>query len=465
MAAPFSVDMTLIEYALFMLYAWFSRRNSEDIMLSAVPILVLCVLVVDFPPVALTEPADLVEGKNLAKAKLVREQTGLQQLLKARYDTARKCFEVQEAEFLAGRATMSILYEFSRNLLSAERGLRAANADRLTALERYLERTERIHKVNTERYEKGRLGFRDFAESSYLRRDAEIHLIEARRNAASGNGTPGAVNILTRKQVAKTRFEADQTRLRELSEIRLQVARNRQYPEEAEFRAGRGSLFRVIDSSNQVLESELTLADKNDKRLASLERHRERVWFVDDVTKARYGAGRVPLSVYLSTQYARMIADRRLAAFRGEHPDAQPLTPAGPLWVRWFNPADELPTVFAQAKWSAFSLENGKAPVRKMRELARSEYRERLPEFMNGRGYYGFVLDSSERMMDCETELSENESERRAAIERHWQRVVQVEERNRKLFNAGRLPRKDYLHAVYCRLDVEIRLAEAAGKK
>ena len=51
------------------------------------------------------------------------------------------------------------------------------------------------------------------------------------------------------------------------------------------------------------------------------------------------------------------------------------------------------------------------------------------------------------------------------ALERHWQRIRQVEVVNKTRYEAGRIPIQDYAESQYYRLEAELWLVEARVRK
>jgi RNA polymerase sigma factor (sigma-70 family) len=100
----------------------------------------------------------------------------LNALLKERVEVAKQWLDERHQEYLAGRGTLDILFEASRELVHAEQELSGNKADRIAALEAHLKLTKDIEEINRTRFDAGRLSRADMHQSTYYRLEAEIWL-------------------------------------------------------------------------------------------------------------------------------------------------------------------------------------------------------------------------------------------------------------------------------------------------
>jgi hypothetical protein len=123
---------------------------------------------------------DLLETKELARAKFRVTHADPAQLARARSEVARESVEARLADFLAGRGTLDLLLESSLELFDSEYTLAHTDAEIRTALERYWERCWLIEATNRRRFEEGRIPRPDYLECRYARLEAEVWLAEPR---------------------------------------------------------------------------------------------------------------------------------------------------------------------------------------------------------------------------------------------------------------------------------------------
>jgi hypothetical protein len=131
-------------------------------------------LVVSGGPAA-AAPVPGGEGPPLAPA------TGeLADLLKKRYEMAKKEYDVRHVELLAGRCPLEHLHAASRRLLKADVERARTPAQRLQAYRAQVDRAAAIAKVIKEGFEAGRIRAADHYQADYYRLDAEVELRRAR---------------------------------------------------------------------------------------------------------------------------------------------------------------------------------------------------------------------------------------------------------------------------------------------
>jgi outer membrane protein TolC len=123
------------------------------------------------------------EGTALAPEKpqtAAKAEDRLPSLLKERVEVAKQWVADRTAEYEAGRGTLFILLDTSRQLLQAELEASDKKADQLAALDAYLKRAKHLEELNKQRYDEGRLSRADMSQSTYYRLEAEILLERAK---------------------------------------------------------------------------------------------------------------------------------------------------------------------------------------------------------------------------------------------------------------------------------------------
>ena len=108
--------------------------------------------------------------------------SGINELKKAKVQTARDALHALDEQIKAGRQTASddIVTIWSKRLLEAELALCERKADRLAAHERHLKYMKQYENLVTEKYTTGSGSILSVAEARYGRLEAELWLAEAR---------------------------------------------------------------------------------------------------------------------------------------------------------------------------------------------------------------------------------------------------------------------------------------------
>jgi hypothetical protein len=420
--------------------------------------------------------ADLQSAKVLAKFEVEAARADLRELMLARRDAVRVGLDARFKEFLAGRGTLDILLEFARYWLQSEHSLQESPSGQIAALERYWAITREIEEVNKGRYWAGRIPLKDYAETSYERRTAEIELIQARsakdKPLPLAGGTAlvlheYAISSVPAKLLAKAEFEASQADVRELARARLGTAEVIIRSRVLEFLAGRGTLDIMLEDGLRWLRAELAVRDDPADRLAAYERHWELVFLIDEVQQDRYEASRIPIQDRQQARYFRLQAELwLLAALKGGKPVGLSqrvldiFTEGNPPAGIRFGEVYAEPRRIARAKLAAVHADPRQLARAKL-AAATEESDARWKEFLAGRGTLDIFLGSLERRLESELALADNAPDRRTAHERHWRQLLLVDEVNRGRFEAGRIPIQDYAQSQHARLDAQIRLAQA----
>jgi hypothetical protein len=123
---------------------------------------------------------------------------------------------------------------------------------------------------------------------------------------------------LNAKFIAKAKVEAYHSNPKELAKERLEAALFEHESRIKEFLAGRGTLEFVIGSSLRRLDAELALCESEADRIAAMEDHWLRMKLVEQVNKARFDAGRIPIQDFMQSRYFRLDAEIALHRARSK---------------------------------------------------------------------------------------------------------------------------------------------------
>ena len=130
----------------------------------------------------------------ILKAKPLKPAPGddeLRKLLIARYNAAVAEMELRYAEISAGRATFEVAAEAARHLVDSGIELTDKPAEQLAFREKYLELAKEVERIIKAQFEAGRIGEADLAKARYLRLDAEVQMLKAKRLVEKGRRGQG----------------------------------------------------------------------------------------------------------------------------------------------------------------------------------------------------------------------------------------------------------------------------------
>jgi len=107
----------------------------------------------------------------------------LNQLLKARYETAAKLLQTEETRVKFGKSTMAEVYEAWRFVVDSFVELPVSPEERIAMLAKYVGLMKALEADTVVRVRVGKAEERDVMRAQYLRADAEIRWLRAKRQA------------------------------------------------------------------------------------------------------------------------------------------------------------------------------------------------------------------------------------------------------------------------------------------
>jgi hypothetical protein len=154
------------------------------------------------PPVQKVEelqPKERPKANDLEERRAAIElRRKLQPLMEKRLAGVKLQMQSRAEELLAGKTTVDVLLEASRNLLKAQQEMSDRPVDQLRMLEMHFERMKLFHEIVDTRFRAGRANTGEVGQAAYERYDAEIAL--ERYKAKLGNDKP-------KGEVTKALFE------------------------------------------------------------------------------------------------------------------------------------------------------------------------------------------------------------------------------------------------------------------
>jgi hypothetical protein len=267
-------------------------------------------------------------SKELAKAKFEAVHADARDLAWAGLKAARTSYEAQTREYLAGRCTLDTRLKSVARLFEAELVFAASEADQVALCERHWELARESDRINTARYEAGKIPIQDSMDARCAYLEAQLALLQARaRQAKPGTAAPIRPADLVpegdasneAKELAKDEFEAVHANPRELALARLEAARASCEARTQEFLAGRGTLDILFESSMQRLRAELDVAPHRADELTALERHWKQSKLIEDVNRGRFEDGKIAIQDYMESVWFRL-GQLKLAQARSRLP-------------------------------------------------------------------------------------------------------------------------------------------------
>jgi hypothetical protein len=428
-----------------------------------------------------TPTPDLLGAKELAKAKFAAVHANVRDLFRELREAARDDLLARFQEYVAGRGTRDVLLEAMTLVRDAARAADDSPAARLAAAEAYWAQAWEADTINEWKFRAARLSLSDYAQTRYLRLDAEIALIQAR--AEPGRACGSSVKVIDvgplredstgvdptwEKKFARDKFATTRSALPELARQRVRAAREWEQARAWEYLAGRGTLDILLQAARHVLDAELALSDKPVDRAAAWERYWTRAKVFELVNEMKYRSGRLSLADRMQTRYARLDAEIGWAEARaGQEKAGIPEggkqashLPADLLEVELPEAGTDEARALVKAKQAAVHADMLQLKRERL-EAVRVQYQEREHEYLMERGWQEILLESGQQLRSAELAVSKMPTERAAACERHWTRAWLIENTNEQKYQAGRLSLADFAESRYFRLEAEIAWARA----
>jgi len=107
----------------------------------------------------------------------------LRRLLIDRYNAVVSEMQARYREFLAGRSAIDAFVDVAKRLVESGLEVYEKPAEQITLLEQFLELAKEAERIQKERLDANRIGVQDYEYNRYLRLDAEIKLLRAKRRA------------------------------------------------------------------------------------------------------------------------------------------------------------------------------------------------------------------------------------------------------------------------------------------
>ena len=109
----------------------------------------------------------------------------LHRLLKTRYESAAKMLQIEEERLRFGQSTMALICEAWRLVADSFIELPVSPEERVAMLAKYVSVMQALETDTVARVRFGKALERDIAYAQYLRADAEIKLLRAKRQASA----------------------------------------------------------------------------------------------------------------------------------------------------------------------------------------------------------------------------------------------------------------------------------------
>lgn len=264
---------------------------------------------------------DIFPTKQRARAKFAAINADPNALRIARRTDAGDIHIARLKNVYAGRGTLDFTLLWGRRWLDSQRTVDKQASDLFPFLQRYWQMTWDLEQLNLARYEVGRVGLADLAQSREWRLEAEHWLIDAagRKPLTDTRFLPGLFGESwdeyygsPLKKLSRAAFRFANSTPAALKRLRHEALRYHYAEREQNFLLGRGTLEFLIESANRLVEHEVATAADAGERRAALERHWKRTQQIEAVTRDRYHAGRVALQDWEQCRHERLAAELML---------------------------------------------------------------------------------------------------------------------------------------------------------
>jgi hypothetical protein len=420
---------------------------------------------------------NLPSARELARAKFEASRADIAANRRAMIDVARGAWEARFELYRAGSrdSTLDILLDASRRVLETELAVCSEKTERIAFHESFWEDAVEAEKIDQARYEAGRISIQDLAAAKYVRLEAEIQLYLARTDGKRLLPLPGGGRSVidseefvkeegrgTFKELARRKFQASRVDLSELKRARVEAARTFL---EARFElyvagARESTLYALIEARRNLIDAELDLANNETDRIDVLDWGWQLARSVERINRARFEAGRLGIQDLADSTYDRLDAEIRLVQALAKRPRGTQLKQRAaqfPVGMEGIDRSDypKLRAALANA--------NPRRLARERLDAARVAHEARWKLFVAGArdSTQEMLISTSLNLLEAELAVCDQDADRLAALEKHWEGAYLLEHAGQRRHDAGRIPLEDLLNARYHRLQAEVRWAEA----
>jgi hypothetical protein len=265
------------------------------------------------------DPLELAQ--HVARLNFEAEQTPRPDVDRARVETARRVYAERQQEVLSGRGWVSDLLEESQRLLQAELAARGEDGA-VAALELRWRQAREIETILQAKFLAGTAKVADLTAARCTRLEAETALLRARR-AHSGARVDIALDLVPEdddflerhKELARARFQAEQTSPAERAHERYDAAHLEVEARVQELMAGRITLDLLLESTHRLFQAQRDLG--GEAELAPVLESVWRIaWYTETIFQAKLAAGTAKIAdTYHSTEH-RLEVERQLSRLK-----------------------------------------------------------------------------------------------------------------------------------------------------
>lgn len=274
----------------------------------------------------------LDEHMNRARRKFEASQAAPQELALAKLIASRVILRERSKEFQAGQGILDSLLAAITRYVEAELAT-LKDGDPTPLYERAWEYARAFEAILWKKQLDGRASLADYMTARLVRLKAEIQWAKVRAGQKQPRRRLVASDPLALadtweepldyfKETAKSKFAASQVEPKELAKQCVEAARTIQadsFQNPLTSRLVYAMRDPILQASQTWLEAELAALDKDADASILFERAWEVVMEEEAMYKARYNAGRNPITDYLAVQSVRQELETRWAQARAKH--------------------------------------------------------------------------------------------------------------------------------------------------
>ncbi len=267
---------------------------------------------------------------------------------------------------------------------------------------------------------------------------AQVVARDEGQKGQEATGQTGTGLSSTQEELLRNRRATERANLIEIYKS-LQQARKTEWDARwKQYLAGRGTLDFLLQSSSELLSSELNLAENPEDRQTAYKAHVARTYEVLKINKLRFEAGKVATQDLAQATGEYESARARLLTSMGKDPSTNPSP----------NPSTE--------KMNQLRTE--------LLDAANQEWEARWEEYQAGRGIQTNLLASSRRLREAELKNAKNRGNESTAYRTHVERLIHIEKIAKERFDAGKITTQDFLEPRCARIEAELEYEQAAHR-
>jgi hypothetical protein len=420
--------------------------------------------------------------REIAKAKFEAMHRTAAERAKARVETVRVGYTHALKAYMSGTTTLDWLLAWSDPVLEARRAAEAKDADPTPFFEDAWAQAVVAENVSEAKLAAGKITTEDLAQVQWIRLRAEAAWLRSRAEHVH-SPPPEATGFEIRleglepsdplreldeqRKWAKEKVKALETAPGERTASEVKAAEECYRGRWNEYLTGKTTLDLLQEAQQRLLATELAALGKDADPTPLLRLNVELAREVEAITADKLATGKVTNPDFLSCRCIRLDAEAALVRALAHRPKPDGPNPAVPERLRG-DPHPFDPYSFDSATQAKAAFETVHADVNELNreklEDARQVFREERQWYAEGKTTLDLTIKASLRWLDAERAVHSGKEEQEAALERHWRRMLALEQMTESKLAAGKVTVADLMAVRYARQLAEAWWLDGDGK-